>query len=274
MSIDTDIRLEAAALDVGQSRKLLCPDCGGGRTGEISLSVTRTTDGILFQCYRASCTTRGYIGEYGRPQQDSATQLKLSTYHHPILPLDDADEQFFWDRFGLANMAGIFVSMRDEYILAITSPLGYSRGYTVRQPVWKGTPQAPRQGFTYPDGSSPPKAKIYNHVAEPMQSFCRSHITNEVLVVVEDQISAMKVAQIGVASVALGGTGVNLAKVREWTSIGAQSVLLALDADATDQAFRIARKWHPAFDHLRVVMLEQDLKDSDNDDILSILGID
>jgi DNA primase len=83
------------------------------------------------------------------------------------------------------------------------------------------------------------------------------------VVLVEDQISAIRVNQdTGHTACALLGTGLNEEKVAEIQRYF-RHVLLALDADATGQAFSMARKWGQAFESFRVVILDRDIKDSD-----------
>ena len=90
------------------------------------------------------------------------------------------------------------------------------------------------------------------------------------VVIVEDQLSAMKVATRGIDSVALLGTHMNHQMVREMQRYGQSPYLLALDEDATERAFKLARTWGMGFSNFRVVVLYQDLKDVDN--ILQALG--
>lgn len=277
MSVQNDVRLQAEGLGVGQSNKGLCPACSGGKSREVSFSVTRDQHGLLYNCYRAKCGIKGFVGTSAplEPATKTRDKYKIREYYHPVLPLEAVDEDYFYQRFEIADTRYIFRSERGEYILPILDARGYTRGYTVRQPIWAGSPSAPRRGDTRPHV---PKARCFPHVQEPMQSFYRPATSTDrglqILVAVEDQISAIKVSQAGLEAVALCGTIVGADKIREWSALAPRTVLIALDEDATDVAFKIARKWGLAFDNMRVVMLDRDLKDELQEDILHILGVE
>jgi len=273
--LNNHVRMEAEELPIGESRKSRCPVCDGGMTREVSFSVTRDQSGILYNCYRAKCSTAGFVPTAGQLIPASRKTPKTRPYHYPVLPLEVCDEEYFYQRFEIANTEHIFRSERDEYILPILDARGLTRGYTVRQPVWSGSPQAPRGGTTF---STVPKARCFPHVPEPMQSFyfpgSGLYRRQQTLVAVEDQVSAIKVAQEGFTAVALCGTTVNMDKIREWSTLSPAQVLIALDADATGEAFKIARRWGLAFPVVRVVMLERDLKDELSSDIAHVLGVE
>jgi DNA primase len=72
-------------------------------------------------------------------------------------------------------------------------------------------------------------------------------------------------------AVALLGTGLNADKVREIQQVAQHlPVYIALDADATSQAFVLARKWGSAFMSCRVVVLDKDIKDMSDDEIKAL----
>jgi orotidine-5'-phosphate decarboxylase len=47
-------------------------------------------------------------------------------------------------------------------------------------------------------------------------------------------------------------------------------LIIALDADATGNAFALARKWGRAFDSCKVLVLKQDIKDMPLSDLTSL----
>lgn len=93
------------------------------------------------------------------------------------------------------------------------------------------------------------------------------------IVLVEDQISAMKVAQVGAVGVALLGTNLTFDKIHELQQAAPTEVIVALDGDATQRAFDMVRNYSPAFRSMRVAVLQQDLKDLQRNDVLSALGL-
>ena len=176
---------------------------------------------------------------------------------------------YFSARFEL-DTPTIMLSEDDRYVFPINNMLGHVSGYIVREPVWSGI-ECPRKGT-----GSGPKAVTYMHADSPTQSWYRTDSRLggfKKLVLVEDMLSAMKVAQNGVDSVALLGTQLDARKVREISQYRPSEVIIALDEDATDQAFKLAKKWGLAFPKVRVAILEQDIKDTDNEDVAEVLGL-
>lgn len=86
-----NIRLKALP-DGGRSAKALCPQCSGGRTREISLSVTIDEDGLgaVWRCHRGKC---GWVGS-GRV--DGAGVQGARAPHHYKKPEPQSVEQPDW----------------------------------------------------------------------------------------------------------------------------------------------------------------------------------
>jgi hypothetical protein len=142
----------------------------------------------------------------------------------------------------------------------------------LRQP-WLGAPRAGQGGR--------PKADTYKSKAGPLQSHYKALRGSDYLVVVEDQLSAIKLAAYGYDSVALlgvpdvypsGYSGVD--RVTEIARRAAgREVIVALDSDATETALLFAKKWGAMFVRLRVALLSADLKDTMADDFSEVLGV-
>ena len=105
-------------------------------------------------------------------------------------------------------------------------------------------------------------------------SFHRSRkgISSDLWVLVEDSVSAVKLSAHGYNSVALLSTNVNLAKIRDIQEAGAKRVIIALDADASRTAFKIAKDYGLAFDSAKVRIMTQDVKDTPADEFYSLFG--
>ena len=266
-------------LGTGESaRNAVCPECDGGATGERSFSVTREAMGLVYNCYRASCQAAGFIPDVvvnlDFEREKRAGRTALRPYTGELRPLSLEDEAYFLARFGLrSDTSGAHIEAgKHDYMLPIYNPSQFIRGYVQRQPTWKplrSIQACPRKGDV-----GLPKARTFMHAAGPIQSwyFTEDKAVKEI-VLVEDQLSAMKVAQNGCTAVALLGTNMTDAKAMEIQQEQPTTVLIALDEDAIDVGFRMAEKWCMAFSDLRVVILEQDLKDTDNKDIQRILGV-
>lgn len=200
---------------------------------------------------------------------------ELSPYTGELQPLTDADLKFFKDVYEVVPLPGqIMVGgwpyNFGRYALPIYSPNGATRGHVLRAP-WPGSPLYTRLQL--------PKAVTYVQERGPVLSHYHPVIHNRALVVVEDQLSAIKLAQAGLRSIALLGTPRNgeigmdrLTEISQSARGGLQT-LIALDADATEEAFLFARKWGHAFNHLRVAPLTQDIKDTPMAEIFKVLGL-
>jgi 5S rRNA maturation endonuclease (ribonuclease M5) len=159
-------------------------------------------------------------------------------------------------------------------MLPIFGPEGTRRGWISRRP-WEGSPlneRFPRdKGRPHPSEINDPKALTYMDNDEPVQSWVGDRYWSTV-VLVEDHISAMRVEyDADKTAIALLGTGINEEKVAE-IQRHARHVLIALDSDATGQAFAHARKFGQAFDTCRVVILTQDIKDSNREMVRSLFA--
>jgi hypothetical protein len=276
-----EILLEAGVLQVAQSMRVVCPFCHGGEAAEDSLSISRTGEGVLYNCHRASCGERGFIGtnacDLGAQSQPTPLS-KVQPYRGELLPLESKDTAFFLSRYELPTSAileRIKRNERDEYVLPIVWQ-GKERGFNVRQP-WDGAPRKGRAGV--------PKSKVWMHSIKPVQSLYTTdwadtpgqfgdYSYQRPLVIVEDQLSAIKASAANIAyAVALIGTHLNPERVREIALLRPDEVIIALDADATATAFDHARKYGLAFRKTRVAILEQDIKDTPMKDIARVLGI-
>jgi hypothetical protein len=279
--IEHEIELEAVGLEVGESiGGLECPFCGGGRTGEQKFGITRTDTGLLYNCYRASCTDgRGFIPTRGDllagPKPRAARKKWSGPYRGEFRPLKSKDYEYFADRFDLSpayvGFAGVNES--NHYVLEIKTMDGYVRGYVVRRGCWSGDkPRCPRTASI-----GGPKSRAYSNNPDDVMLSWHKPIddgrwaTERRIVVVEDQISAAKVAQAGQVGVALTGSYLGEDKVKEIASWLPSEVTIALDADATGEAYKFARKWGLAFRKTRVLQLTKDIKDLKRDDVEELL---
>lgn len=212
-----------------------------------------------------------------RRRTDGPPPLRQFTGQLEQLSADD--RRFFLDHYEIPQdvaVRNIRVSPETgRYALPIWGPANAERGIVLRTP-WVGAPRV-AEGFRLP------KADTYKANAEPLQShyFVDPRDGYPQLVLVEDQLSAIKLSAYGVDSVALlgvpdvrynGYSGTDRVMEIARRAKG-REVLVALDADATELAFLFARKWGHAFQSIRVVMLTRDLKDTSARDFREVLGV-
>lgn len=253
MTIDTDMQSMAAELGNGQHGGLQCPECR--HPTDKAMSVLVDGEAIKAICHRASCGFKysvGYAVDHGlRPS-------RVRPYTGALAQLDQADYVWLCSRFDAPISA--FGAMRKSdgrYFLPINGPEGTRRGWVSRRP-WEGSP-------LWDEGDKSPKSLTYMENDEPVQgwnTFGGVPVdVEDTVVLVEDQISAVRVLiDTSLVSVAILGTGINEEKVAELQR-HARNILIALDSDATGNAFAMARKWGQAFNSCRVVILSKDIKD-------------
>ena len=200
--------------------------------------------------------------------------MRDNVYYGSFTPLESADLIYFAARFHLQGprvIPVIGVNDYDQYVMKVLGPHGELRGYNVRVKPWGDTVYAvcPRSPLS---GLNKSKSKLYMASPDlPTQSFHFSEASTERCVLVEDQLSALKVAQNGLHAVALLGDGLNYAKLAEIQRRAFKQVSIALDKDATSRAFKMAHEYGYALPNLKVIVLEKDIKDMNNDDVSAVL---
>jgi hypothetical protein len=205
-------------------------------------------------------------------------------YRGELRPLEADDYQYFQQRYEF--VPHIFRGDSGRYLIPIYGPRnggprnGVPRGWVARIP-WPDSPLSKEWFKPFP------KADTFIDKPGPVQSWHRADfpVNPRILVLVEDQLSAMKLANLGYDAVAMLGVP-NSAKSDNYSgqdrvaeiaqySAGYESVVVAFDPDATDQSFMFVRKWGSAFHPpVRVAILERDIKDMMREDIPRVLGVD
>lgn len=175
----------------------------------------------------------------------------------------------------------------NQYVLPVFNRDGARRGYVVRSDGWRGDPPSPRKSGlrtfvkarTFMEGPSEVQQSWYRPTLQALVGWDgKLHIVpaetlGRTIVLVEDQVSAMKAAQAGVTGVALLGVDLSYDKIRELQQAQPTQVIVALDQDAAAKGFELVRNFSPAFRSMRVALLEHDLKDLPRTEVLSALGL-
>lgn len=241
-------------LEAGQSTRVICPRCGGGSSEELSLSITRSEEGpLLWYCFRASCDEGGNTHASGKPL---ATKQRRAMFTGNVRELSteqrmrirdlwqmDPHEDWFWTPEKSGRVA-----------MSIRSPKFTHRGWVLRDIT----------------GKLPIKALTFLNEGEEGISWYKTH-PQKPTVIVEDMPSAVR-ASAYVNSVALLGTNISLSRAEEIASYAPRPILVALDQDATAQAFAIARRWSLLWGDVRVLPLHQDIKNMPEKAIQELLA--
>lgn len=275
MTIYPEIEQQAETMRVGDTARMYCPECRGGSFDspriEQSLVVTRRDYDAAYICHRNSCGIRGYAAVRGNPKtldeslRDGLKKLGLAGYSGPLGHIDAPTKMHLWATYNIptrVSAAHIHDAGYPWLAIDVRDADGSLTARVLRWAWWQPNPPVPKTKL-FLEGDRRTCAWFYPD--EP--SAFRTHV-----VVVEDALSALRIAEnTPHVAVALLGTNFGLA-VGELQKAGVRLITLALDPDATETAFEIARKWAPAFNSFRVLVLDKDPKDLPLRDLKNIFS--
>lgn len=240
---------------------LLCPSCGGGRTGERSVSIwpDDVPGMVVIHCWRNSCeySVSMCVGENVRAGEQHTRKVIVPDSK----PRGTACERFLLRKFGLLSSTQAHWQVRQSadgepsIVLPVMDHRQQLRGYVLRR---YGSARRTAKAISYKLGHGTWQA-IYLHPE-----------AQDLVVVVEDQISAMRLWQLGYSAVSLLGTSLSPDKLKDIQSAGAMQILVALDADAFSQSIDMVMRYHA---NLRPVILWRDIKDSTDAEIRAALDV-
>lgn len=232
----------------------LCPECGGGRSKERSLRVSRHNGRLSARCYRDSCQWKYRQGGIAFVQTSEVQVPKELAPFRAVnnRPLNEEEKERFSNLFSIEQ--GMFDWARwthvddcnnrgPRFVLPILRPDGTVRGKTYRS--WDG---------------HLPRAQINKLADENMMCWYKPKPYGKVLVVVEDQPSALRIAGAGIDALSLCGTLLNDARLNEIKQQGYDRVWLCLDQDATLSAFGLMASYKFKYSQLRIKTLPMDVK--------------
>lgn len=232
----------------------LCPSCKGGRSGERTMSVGKSGPWLWWRCHRASCTFVGKSrlnGYDGPATTDEKRQRYRSFKRTPIPPKlkQDLAERFHIDEETFDRAGWSFTPDYDGHgprvIMPIYSPTGSVRGENFRSYA----------GYE-------PKSLINAELGENVICWYKFRKYAKTLVIVEDQPSALRLAEAGVCdTLSLLGTTLTLERVAEIREGEYNQVWLALDNDATTRAIKYLQEYRSHLPSLRLKALDEDIKD-------------
>lgn len=232
----------------------LCPSCKGGRGGERTLSVGKTGPSLWWRCHRASCgfTGRDRINGYDGPATADEKRQRYRNFKRTNIPLKlkyDLAERFH-------TSPETFDQARWSY-----TPDYDGHGPRVIMPIFGPTGAVRGENFRSYAGYEP-KSLINAELGENVICWYKFRKYSKTLVVVEDQPSALRIAESGYAdSLALLGTVLTLDRVLEIREGEYNTVWLALDNDATTRAIKYLQEFRSHLPNLKLKALDEDIKD-------------
>jgi hypothetical protein len=251
----------------GQSEPMHCPFCEAKH--ETKFSVKRVNDGLVYNCFRGKCGAHGFVNAQGVvfATHERAAPKEVKPYDVTQLSvMTDEDLMFFRRSWGLTALRReIYVTPDDEYAFRIRGADLNTNGWHIRQPIWRGT-LCHRSG-----NPSRAKGMTYKQVATYSKCAFFGHDNGGQVVLVEDYLSAMKVAAAGFRAVCLFGTMISEVDRQEIRSLSNHSsTTLWLDADAQEQAYANMGRWGVSL-NMRVITTNEDPKVLGLDTIRSVL---
>ena len=248
-----------AAIASGMTRTL-CPACSGGGSRELSLSIRRDGPFVSLYCFRNKCGWRHMAGVH-ESGASTKREREPRAYDGPMHRIGYDDDMAYC-------LSARYELVPEDYgprwaegapgglVMAVYGPHGQPRGHITR------TFTKPKRCMTYQALLSQPWLDWW------LPDAC------ERLYLVEDSISACKIASLDQAAVALLGTQLSPAKAGEIAQVCKARKLkpiLALDPDATKTAFDLVARYQHAIPGLGVMPMQDDPKDIPLDRLRFIL---
>lgn len=274
------IRLMAAPLGEGATERTHCPWCHGGQSKELSFVITRQGNQAKYTCFRATCGTplsSGVLNITGRATPGGFKKKPTAReYSESTCPLTAKNRQFIFKNYGLTTLMQNEYRLKQDESGKIVVPLYNQHGVQQGHEVKKGRIEEPGpKSITY-HGESSDGMSWYLGKPEYPQPIITVPVVHEYyhdsVVLVEDVFSAMK-ANALMNSVALLGTNLNKEKAHSIALRNYDHVFLALDADASSKAISMARRLRGILPELRVMLLKQDIKNMEWDDIAHLFAV-
>jgi hypothetical protein len=263
------VRLEGFKLGVGESFSPdFCYFCkGGDNRDKRSLGITRDSKlVVLYNCSRAKCGVRGRILSGGggdstvvaRPVQFTPNIYKGLVREPSIEELALLYDLWKVDLEDVYNAGWVVAAQEGGHlplIMPVISPTGVIRGHVLR--------------VQHEDGSK--TVRGFKAVDEPW--LCWYVNNSDDIVVVEDQISALRAAEF-CTSVSLLGAALAEEKFEEVLRVAGDKkrVWIALDRDALKKGLEFLKRYQLYCPNLKLLVLTKDIKNMSTTEMISLGG--
>lgn len=278
--MNDNIRLEilnaGKSLQLDEVRTILCPFCQRDWIAQgkpeswkpaESFSLKRVPAGYVYICFRASCTdgNKGGIlsSSADKPAGVSKKKSRVRYFSGELSPLSTEVYDLHLQQYGIVY----FVFQKENYqwweerqriYIPIVDHRGYEIGANAKTVV-----------------NSKPKTIMYPFCDDvPLVHWpLLSRISfKDTVVLVEDQISALKVAHVA-PSVSINGTHISEDMIKYFINLGIKQVKIMFDPDAVGKAIKYKSKYHGVFANVDVISTTQDPKWYSFDQLQKVLNI-
>ena len=246
---------------------LVCPACGGGRTGERKFYVKRENGKLVYVCHRATCdlgsgridTTRGGFS-YGDEAPVKTKKKVFDITNLKPTNLQPSEWEYLNKKFripmGVLMVQGFqWCEWLDRVLIPIRDLDGKSEGWVAR---------------VYPDLLANPNYMKFDKLKsidffrgdEPLGlSVTKGSLDYTDLVLVEDYWSALRINQ-HIRCISLGGTNLSERVIQHLIKHKVHNLIIVLDPDARVKARKMLRRHQLAFKCMAMLPLnELDPKD-------------
>ena len=256
--IEESLKSSSLNYDVDESGLSICPFCNADH--ETSLSITRTDQGFLYNCFRASCGAKGFISSMVGPVPPETKDVKFKKFKPRAFTgeLENLPER-------------VITMMLDNYEL--TEEELHEQGIKfcraenrIYMPVFTYTGEQ----FGGVSKSLTPGVRRFKTInyfdrESSRLSYPRRGVSGESpIVIVEDILSAIKCSR-HTRSVALLGHTISIPQIKELRN-QTDSIILMLDADVIHKALSLKKKFGFYFRNFSVVYLSNGLDPKDMKD--------
>lgn len=256
-----ELKLNCLAMPVGTTtRRATCPRCGKDK----DFSVTRTANGILYNCFRAACGTKGFINikedVYTPPQIHVAKNERI--FNYPTCNLSHNQIRVFQGMFEscptareLTKQGIVWCEELDRVIFPCFTKGGGTWGHVARK-----YPELDPNNKT----SGQPKTINYKAKASaPSASWIKRDKSDGIpldqqkkVVLVEDIVSGIAMSRY-FHTVALLGHKIP----RElWLQLTYNHVIVCLDADVKAKSLEYLRKYSMYAEKVDSIFIDRDPK--------------
>ena len=257
---------ECLALAVNETLRMVCPSCNAQH--ERSMAVTRLDENtLIYVCPRVKCGAQGLLGpgKWGFSKRHSAKLFKPVLFNAPTVELRDERVKYLFDKYEitgeqcLSNVLDI-KGKSSKIVFLLRNYRGYVWGRQTKETCPPGGHGRAPKCILYTEQDMAKLAYVPQRTEEGKGA---------TIVLVEDVLSAIKVAEY-LPAVALLGT--HLAE-REALDIRKhfENIIVALDPDAALKAIKITETYRCLFQQARVLLLQQDPKDTPHAELRSML---
>lgn len=273
-----EVQRLASELPVGGDTRVVCPHCGGGSSGERSMTISRANVvKAHFTCWRATCDLGGgsvslnningeLLTRGKNPRTATSREISIKTG-----PLTDRHRRYLTRYFNLDDALiayGHIASVEDGRI-------AYGIFNTQRRRCGKVIRLYDNLYIGRTLSTTKPKAlnQMFSETAIPMSWYYKGREVRKktsTLVLVEDIPSALRLNP-HVDSCALLGTSFGADKQKIVRTQRYDTVYLCLDKDATRRAAKIKMTQNVNVKGLKVKFIDKDIKNMNEDELNTFL---